>query len=165
LLEGALRDAPLLLWQPIVSGAQQLSHLLRQRQAAALFETSGERSGTRESRERLRRGETLEVGGYAISPRLADDLEQATFGVPGDHRGRIAWLEVMASATPSLAPSVQATIARLRAGGADVDARALAGTAFWQSVEIEYCDPLIDASIAALAGTAHRDVSRNSVVL
>jgi exosortase A-associated hydrolase 2 len=150
LLERATPDAPLLLWQPVLSGAQYLSHLLRQQLASTLLGSSGERAGTSALRQRIAAGERIEIGGYAISPQLANELERATFEIPAGHRGPVLWLEVMATETPRLAPASQSRIERARSEGANVVARALSGPTFWQSLEIERCDELIDASAVAI---------------
>ncbi len=165
LLEDAARDAPLLLWQPVLSGMQQLNQLLRQKLAGGLFAADAERAGMNGLRDRLRAGETLEVGGYAIAAGLADELAHAAFDVPPGHRGRVAWLEVAASAAPALSPAARAKIERLRAAGVDVAASALRGPGFWQSVEIEHCEPLIDASIAMLGLDRAHALSRDAALL
>lgn len=165
LLAGAARDAPLLLWQPIISGAQQLSHLLRQKLVETFADTPGDRSGTRALRERLRRGETLELGGYAISPKLADDFDCAMLCLPSGYCGRIAWLEVVASATPSLSPVARKKIDEFRSAGVQVSATALEGPGFWQSTEIEQCHRLEEASISALTIGETSALSRDPAVI
>lgn len=165
LLARAAPDAPLLLWQPVLSGAQQLNHLLRQKLAEGLIDTSAERSGTRTLRQRLRDGATLETGGYGISPALADELDRATFCMPDNYRGRIAWLEVVSSAAPSLSPAARKNIDGLRSAGIDIAAKAVQGPGFWQSVETEHCDALVDASLSALTMGETSELPRHPAVL
>ena len=148
LLHGPARDAPLLLWQPVLSGAQQLNNLLRQKLAGALG--AGERIDAKSLRQRWMDGETQEIGGYAISPRLARGLDQAAFDIPAGYRGRVEWVEVSPTAAPSISPVARSRIAALRSIGIDVNATAVRGPGFWQSVEIEHCEALIEATAAAM---------------
>ena len=162
----AAPDAPLLLWQPILSGAQQLNHLLRQKLAEDARRHVGERSGTRTLRERLRDGATLETGGYGISPTLADELDRAT-SLPSErllrsHRvagsGRIGHAVALAGGTQE---DRRISIGR----GAGFAATALEGPGFWQSTEIEQCHRLEEASISALTIGETSALSRDPAVI
>ena len=62
---------------------------------------------------------------------------------------RVALPELQSS-TPSLSPAARNRIDDLRLGGISVEAMPLCGPGFWQSVEIERCDALIEASTSAL---------------
>lgn len=149
-LLAALSDCPaLLLWQPVLSGGQQVSHLLRQKLASEIANDSG-RSGMRELRKRWEAGESIEIAGYSISAQLANEFEERSFDVPAGFRGSIRWLEINPSTPPRLSPASDAKIGELRSRGLSVDADALTGPGFWQSVEIERCEALIDASTNAL---------------
>jgi hypothetical protein len=53
----------------------------------------------------------------------------------------------------------------LLADGVDVEATAVQGPAFWQSVEIERCDALIDASLFALTGPSANAIRRDPLTL
>jgi hypothetical protein len=53
----------------------------------------------------------------------------------------------------------------LLADGVDVEATAVQGPAFWQSVEIERCDALIDASLFALTGPSANAIRRDPLPL
>lgn len=136
----------LLLWQPVVNGKQYLTQLLRLRTAGALANTGGDASSTKALRARLASGEVLEIGGYDLSPTLADELEAATFAIPVAQTAPVIWLEVSSSERASL--SAAATGA---ARGAVVTAKTIAGPGFWQSVEIERCDDLIAQSSSLVA--------------
>jgi exosortase A-associated hydrolase 2 len=160
-----LPDAPLLLWQPTLSGAQHLNQLLRQKVLGAASAADADRTRMKALRERLRAGEALEVGGYDISPRLADGLERAAFDVPREYRGRIAWFELAPTSPPSLSPAARARAEALRARGVVVAAAALQGPGFWQSTEIEQSDALIEASTAALSEGLARGLPRHAAVL
>jgi exosortase A-associated hydrolase 2 len=165
LLERAMPDAPLLLWQPVLSGAQYLSHLLRQQLASTLLGSSGEPVGTAAFRQRIVAGEQIEIGGYAISAQLARELDGATFDIPVGHRGPIMWFEVMATETPRLAPLSQSRIERASSEGANVAAQSLSGPSFWQSLEIERCDELIHPSAIAIDREDIGAPSTNAAIL
>ena len=78
----------LLFWQPVLSGKQFLQQFLRLKIAAQILGSAdAERVDTRELRERLRKGDSVEVAGYALSPRLAMGLDG---GRPGTHPRRCA---------------------------------------------------------------------------
>jgi len=139
-------DVPLLLWQPVVSGRQYLNQLLRLKTAGAWASARGEASSTRALRARLASGEVLEIGGYDVSPALADEIEAATFALPVEQAAPVVWLEVSSSAHASLS-----AVATAAARGASVKAKAIAGPGFWQSVEIERCDELIAQSSSLVA--------------
>jgi exosortase A-associated hydrolase 2 len=143
-------DASLLLWQPVLDGAQLLNHLLRLKAAGAITGARDAASSTKALRERLRAGEALDIGGYEISPTLAVELEAAAFELPAAHRADIGWFEVAASPRSTMSPAAATHIERARAGGARVVERIVEGPGFWQSVEIERGDALIAQSIAAL---------------
>lgn len=146
--------ASLLLWQPVLSGRQHLMQFLRLALAAGVLADKAERVGTQLLQERLAKGHTLEIAGYRLSPSLGEGLAAAAFTLPDRYPGRIAWFEVGAQAGVELSPVVRAQVATLQAQGIEVAPRAVQGPGFWQSVELEDCPPLIDASVAALANAA-----------
>jgi len=154
--------ASLLLWQPVLAGAQYLTHLLRMKIAGA---APGDRQGLAPLRQRIRDGHSIEIGGYGISSRLACELEKAGLDVAREDVGRIRWLEVSASAAPTMSPAARARIAEFDAAGIDVTGSVLQGPGFWQSAEIESCPGLIDASVTALTSESILGIPRDSAVL
>lgn len=143
-------DLHLLLWQPVVSGAQHLQQFLRLHAGARIV---GNFQGTAESApaELLKSGQIVELGGYELSPALAEGLARASFDVPAEFRGRVVWLEVSADPDAAASPMAQRSVDRLRAAGVSVDIEVVPGPAFWQTQEIEDCDALLERS-AALVG-------------
>jgi exosortase A-associated hydrolase 2 len=150
LLETLRRQSIILLWQPVLSGTQQITLLLRQKIASDLGNSSTARVAARELRERWFAGETLEIGGYGISSQLAADVDTASFRLPHDVSQRVAWFEISTATGASLSPAARAKIDELRAAGNIVEAATVCGPGFWQSVEIERCDALVEVSINAL---------------
>lgn len=164
LLSTCASDASLLLWQPVLSGAQYLTHLLRQKTVSDMEHAGGARIGTGPLRARLAAGETLEIGGYAISPALAVEMDGAEFGVPAGYRGRVDWFEVVNSTPTMLPPSASSRSNAMRDAGVRVECSAVSGPGFWQSVEIERCDALVEASTRALS-QRETDARRDSVAV
>ena len=165
LLEGDAPEASLLLWQPVLTGDAQLKWLLRQKLASALTDPAGNRGRIALLRERLLCGETLEIGGYAITPAIADDLERAVFTLKAPLGRPIAWFEMSAANEPTLSQVAAQRVAALQSAGAQVTATAICGPSFWQSVEIERSDTLIAASAAALTMRHTDGISRDPVAL
>jgi exosortase A-associated hydrolase 1/exosortase A-associated hydrolase 2 len=150
-------DVNVLLWQPVLSGAQHLQQFLRLQAGARIAGIDATTVGA-SPLETLRSGGTVWAGGYALNAALASGLESARFGVPEGHRGRIAWFEVSQDEAPTISPAGKRVIDGLRGRGLTVDARAIAGLPFWQTQEVEDCDPLLEATRAELSDAcgAHR---------
>jgi exosortase A-associated hydrolase 2 len=137
----------LLLWQPLLSGERFLTQFLRLRMAAGLAQETGQES-TKDLRARLARGERLEVGGYELSPALAEaivslklaNLLTSLPGLPSD------WLEVGASGAAELPPGSRQVVETLRDQGCDLRARAVEGAAFWSIQEFTLAPALLDAT-------------------
>ena len=140
----------LLLWQPVLSGAQHLQQFLRLKAMGHLFGTGdGERAGTQVMRKALQQGQSVEVAGYTIMPGLAAGMEAATLAEPARH-ARVAWLEVAGSSPPAISPASGVRIDAWRASGITVESHAVAGVPFWQTQEIAECPELIAATSATL---------------
>lgn len=139
----------LVLWQPVVSGKQFLQQFLRLKLAGQLIaKAEGERTGTRELREQIARGECVEIAGYTVSPDLALGLEAAELHPPAAPR-RVAWLEVSASAAGERTPAARARQNAWIGAGHTVDRRVVEGPPFWQTLNITEAPALVDATILA----------------
>lgn len=143
------RSVDLLLWQPVLSGAQHLQQFLRLH-AGARIVTAGAVDPGHSPAQRLRAGAAVEVGGYQLSPQLGLGLEQSSFDVPKDFKGRIVWFELVASKIAELSPQSARVQAQLLARGVDVEAHVLAGPAFWQTQEIEESEALLEQTAVEL---------------
>jgi exosortase A-associated hydrolase 2 len=148
----AAKDAEtggLVFWQPVLSGKQFLQQFLRLKAAGEMVQQSDrERTGTRALREQLGRGEAVEIAGYSVSPDLAVGLESAELDPPAG-ASRVLWLEVAASA--EITPASRTRIERWQAAGHRVDARAVEGPQFWQTLNITEAPALVEATSASLA--------------
>lgn len=140
----------LLLWQPTLSGQVALNQILRIEAASAM--TGGSNLNTKELRERMLGGATVELSGYEIPGALAGALERARVA---DHFAlpelRVRWFDVLASKEeePSRA-SVDAR-ARWEAAGARVDYETVVGPAFWQVWERVLAVDLLERTSALAA--------------
>lgn len=141
--------AGLLLWQPPANGQLLLQQFLRMRAAQGMQE--GQNKGAMaQLRAELAAGQHVEVGGYALSPGLAEGLGAATLE-PAAHCRQVGWFETTTREPVALLPAGAASIAAWQACGIDVHAQAVAGPAFWQTTEIEDAPALVDATLAYLA--------------
>jgi exosortase A-associated hydrolase 2 len=149
LAPAALADRPnvdLLLWQPVVAGAQHLQQFLRLHAGARIVGTKRDDADA-SPLQSLRSGSAVEVGGYWLNPALARGLEASTFDVPRAHRARVRVLEVSGDAEPQPSPAVARAVGALRERGHAVELQCVRGPAFWQTQEIEECEELLDETL------------------
>ena len=156
-------DANLLLWQPVSSGAQHLQQFLRLH-AGARIVGSGKSGSYTSPANRLRAGQSVEVGGYEVSPALAGGMEQATFDLPSGFSGRVVWFELSDQEAPTLSPAATRSIERLEARQVNVEAEAIRGKAFWQTQEIEESESLLQASLARIARAPEPPAGTGAVI-
>ena len=151
----------LLLWQPVVNGAQHLGQFLRLKTVNSLLReatnsatTPVARVAQPSPRADLAAGRAIEVAGYCLTPDLADAIEAARLGTQaaGDARApsRVRWFEVSSQPGATLSPVAAKVAERWRSAGSDVEVVTVAGSAFWQTLEIERCGALVDATVEAL---------------
>jgi uncharacterized protein len=146
-------SAPLLLWQPMQSGEQQLTHLLRMRVAQESFAGTAAAS-TKELRAQLERGQALEIGGYELNHDLVLPMSRCSVDAMQARTGRIVWLETSPEARPEPAPASARTIEALRSRGIDVVYDHVIGEPFWATVEIEEAPRLAERSLQWLGAAA-----------
>jgi exosortase A-associated hydrolase 2 len=154
----------LLLWQPVISGRQYVTQFLRLKLAADALAVAKEGAGMRQLRERLARGEALEVAGYRLDSALAAGIERSEFSTHGARVRYAAWFEVSAALSADISPVARSHAALLESQGVRIDVRAIRGPSFWQTVEIEDCPELATASAAALEVEAERELARDPAV-
>ena len=133
----------LLLWQPTLTGKSVLTEFLRLRVAAELM--SGGGVTTKDLRARLAAGETLEIAGYALNPRLARGLDGLTLQAC-PVKTRVHWLEVLAEEGRSIPPGSRRVIDAWTRTQAEITAIAVAGEQFWRTQEITECPELLAAT-------------------
>lgn len=142
--------AGFVLWQPVASGAAFLTQLLRLKLAGEMA-TGAEGAGTASQRAALARGETLEIGGYEITPALAADLSGLELGALAPAAGRVHWFEMAARAGASaVSPATERLATAWRADRVTLETAVLACPPFWASQEIAECPALLEATVDAL---------------
>ncbi|MCK0510766.1 hydrolase 2, exosortase A system-associated [Aromatoleum buckelii] len=141
---------PLLLWQPVINGRQHLTQFLRVKGVSRMMEDGDVKATMAAVRAELHAGHPVEIAGYTLSPDLVGGLEKARLELPSGFAGSVASLEVVSSERPEPTPAVALLAERWRERGGRWSADAITGPGFWQTVEIEVCPTLIDASVAAL---------------
>ena len=146
--------ARMLLWQPVLSGAQHLNQFLRLRVAGEMLQDGGASGGTAALRARLQAGEVLEIGGYELHPALAlavEGVDAARLAAPPC---RVDWFEMVPEVGRPPPPASARLVDSWRVGGGDVRLATLAGPAFWTTQEIAEAPALLDASANAYPGPA-----------
>lgn len=159
----------LLLWQPVVNGAQHLGQFLRLKTVNSLLRAPIAASGgatpvepspvartdAPSPRAELAAGQSVEVAGYRITPQLADAMESARLGATGAGAGRapsrVRWFDVSSQPGATQTPVAAKVADRWRDAGSDVAVVQVTGNAFWQTQEVERCDALVAATVTALA--------------
>lgn len=136
----------LLLWQPVGSGELFLTQFLRLRLAAEMLADGAAQSGVSEMRESLRRGESLEIAGYDLHPRLAAEIDALRLADLVPAVKRVICLEVTAMTEPKISPATQRALEAWRSKGLDVRAAAVKGEPFWSTLEIAECEALLAAT-------------------
>jgi uncharacterized protein len=150
-----IEHAPnLLFWQPVLSGRQHLTHFLRVKVAGELFGSTMERTGTQTLKDRLLSGEAMEIAGYQLSPRLARALDAAELTMPGGYRGQVLWMEVCSAEPTALQAASAGYISKMEDQGLPVQASAVKGDPFWQTVEVAECATLVNATVSLMSETA-----------
>jgi exosortase A-associated hydrolase 2 len=141
----------LLLWQPILSGKRHLRQFLRIEAAGEMLAGEGMEMGIVERLQaELARGDPVEVAGYTLNAGLARGLEGAELALP-ERPLRVEWLELAATRSGGLSPSVAGRLEEWRAQGYAVRGAAVCGPPFWQTAEIAECPELLAATLAALS--------------
>ncbi len=136
--------AQLILWQPVLDGRQHMNQFLRLKLAAGLRQAASVKETTASLRERIARGETLEVAGYELTANLLaalDSLDGQSLAPTAV--ARVDWLEVSSGEPAALAPVSGRIIETWRTAGVNVNAHAVRGEAFWALQEITIAPELI----------------------
>ena len=149
-LAAAKVDVPWLAWQPVTNGKQHLNQFLRLKAASEMLADADARAAMSALREAMQRGETVEVAGYALSAGLVSGLEQATLRLPPGRAAAVTMFEIASGEATEVSPALARLVAAWQQEGVAVSAIPVAGSAFWQTQEIEVVPALIEQSLAAL---------------
>ena len=140
----------MVLWQPVLNASSYLTQFLRLRMASALLsDTASANTGTSALRDSLRRGETLEVGGYQLAPEMAaalDALESFDSFAPACP---VHWMEATSAAGQGVPAAVARVHAEWQRQGTELVLHAMPCPPFWATPEITVCADWLDATCAA----------------
>lgn len=148
-----LAPAGLLLWQPVLDGAQFLTQFLRIRLGSDLLASGRAQTGVAALRARLLAGEVVEVGGYGLAPAMAaglDGLRLERLMPPCP----VHWLECVADPARPVSPAVQRVVRTWQGQGNVLTITGVACASFWLTQEITECEALIEAGSALFEGPA-----------
>lgn len=149
----ALVPAPgLLLWAPTLNGQAQLQQFLRIKVAGEMMD-GDVKGGLTSLKQTLDTGGLVEVAGYRLPGALASGMSGARLTPPA-RASSIAWLELSNREDATLSPASTQWLDQCRAAGHSVQARVVAGPAFWQTTEIEEAPALLQATADILAAMA-----------
>ena len=145
-----------LLWQPVVSGSAALREMLRVSVASGMLNGRDRPRGVDALREALFAGETIDVGGYPITPQLARALDAASLDPwPfGDARG--AWIEVSGNPPEAQGRPGAPAADRCRIPGGTLHERVVTGRRFWSAPDVFEFDELITETVQAIEEPACR---------
>ncbi len=140
-------------WQPVTDGERFLTQFLRLRLAASMMEAGGAGKETAaDLRERLRAGETLEVAGYELPGKLADELSKLKLTADAVARlGRVHWFEVVRHADAGLPGASANFITTANERGAAITAATVVGEPFWSTTEIVRLPDLVTRTVDAFS--------------
>ncbi|MDY0963382.1 hydrolase 2, exosortase A system-associated [Massilia sp. CFBP9026] len=149
--------AGMLLWQPVLKGSTCLTQFLRLRLAGALLADgdAGPGANTSALRTALQNGETLEIAGYDLDPRLAaaldalDPLDAFRPACPVD------WIEAVAQPGANPAPGAARAASAWQAAGIDLRLHPVHSAPFWTTTEITESAAWLDAGAAAMEARLH----------
>lgn len=145
----AIELASVFLWQPVFNGKACLGQFLRMHIASQMLAAASPGTiGGEALRHEIRRGVTLEIGGYCLAPELAlaiDALDGASLAPPGCP---LHWFELVLPATGKLAPATARLAEAWRNAGSQVHLHPVCGVPFWATAEIAECQAMLAATAA-----------------
>lgn len=139
----------LILWQPVTSGDLFINQFLRIKLASEMLADGQAQSGTKALRAGLEAGEPVEVGGYMLSPGMAQQLGRIKLSEIAPSCP-VHWLEVGAEDANTLMPASQRVADAWRGAGVAVTPQTVQGDPFWLTQEITECQGLITPTLAAI---------------
>lgn len=138
----------LLLWQPAISGQQQLQQFLRLHTASQWL--GNDNSSASPPAHMLEKGRSVDIAGYTLTAALAQGLAAARLQPPQRRPGRMVWLELSAQAEPMLTPASVQQLTVWHDAGWKVSAQAVTGPLFWQTVATDEAPALLQATLDML---------------
>lgn len=141
----------LLLWQPVLKGRVFMTQFLRLKIAAQMLSAEGDKGGTAALRQRILAGETVEIGGYQLTPDMLTAVDALdTAAIDGGALPPVEWIEMVAAEDRPATAASRRQATTWRDAGARVAVHTVAGANFWSMPEIVVVDDLLAASDAAM---------------
>ena len=138
----------LLLIQPVTNGSTYVNQLLRQRMAY-LMSNDLPVEGTRELRERVERGESLEIGGYLFGCQLLMTVDSKQLKDMTAVEGLdIIWMEQVSESGKEVSLGSRKAIDQLKAQRNTVDAVTFCDPPLWQLHERDSAPKAVSALAA-----------------
>lgn len=152
-LARAQQEGPgvLLLWQPVANSQVYLNQFLRLKLAAELFGDSQQKNlTTKDIRQQLKAGQSVEIAGYELSPALADDIEQSNIQeLSGIDGLKVLWFDVV-SGEQGMTIVNKKLAEKWLAQQVDVQTTIVSGEQFWTTPEIAVVPGLLDKTAEAI---------------
>lgn len=140
----------LMMWQPVTNGRQHFAQFLRLKAAGEMLADSDAKEAMARTRAELQAGQSVEVAGYRVSPRLAEGLDAAKLRLPAGWSEPTVLLEVSNAEHLAPSPALEVLAGRWQEARVPVAIEVLRGPAFWHTQEIEVAPALIERSLAIL---------------
>ena len=139
-----------ILWQPVTNGERFLNQFLRIKLASEMLTEGRTRTRTQGLRERLKAGESVEVGGYRLSSELAETVGSLSLELmPSPRRG--VWIDIVADTRVPPAPVNEVVMKRWRDQGCQLLSSRVTGEPFWITQDITECPALLEATLDGVA--------------
>ncbi len=150
----AMRADParlLILWSPVTNGDQFLTQFLRLKLAEGLGRGETTTETTKDLKARLLSGETLEIGGYDITPTMAAELSALKLAAVAPARGTEAYLFA-----DQLTPAHEQLLVGWWRAGVAIEGEAVPGPSFWSLLEPEFAPDLLTTTVDAVVSVGGR---------
>jgi len=145
---GARNVDGIVLWHPCTNGRAFLQQFLRLRMARSVISGQGVAAeSVADLQRRLGAGESLEIAGYDLSPRMASAIQQRSLqSVASSNLPQVRWMDLTADSAAPLPAGTTATVEKWRELAIPVTASAVVGPPFWSLQEITVVPGLLSAT-------------------
>jgi len=131
-------------WQPVISGQVVMTQFLRVFVTTSLHQSHRSEINTDTLRNQLLSGDSIEVGGYILSPILYQDIHKKTLDLDLKSTLPVTWLEISPNQSNKLSPVSQRLINEWQnVGHIDIKIIVVDGGPFWVvSEETDYAESI-----------------------
>jgi exosortase A-associated hydrolase 2 len=142
--------ATLILWKPVLDGKAFMTQFLRLHLASEMLAGEAKTTGTRELREALAAGRTLEIGGYAITSALSLAIDALDAKTLAPVAMPVHWFDIIGDTGSGAAPAVVAAAETWRLKNTALHLTTVVGLPFWTTPELSICPELLHATSDAM---------------